>query len=150
MDDKKPVFSCLYFYAKWNPACHKIEDSYERLCREYPQFNHIRVDCDVQPKIKLYFDARVEPQFIVLVNGGEAHRQIGYNFEKLATHFEDIQDRFIRKETFFGTSKHTWERFYDEYDRWSRVGEYDRDAMRATYESNSDQHRGSGTGSSIF
>ena len=90
MDEKKPVYSCLYFTAKWNPACHRIEKDYERLCREFPHFNHIRVDCDAQPKIKLYFDARVEPQFIVLVNGGEIYRQIGYNFEKLTTQFDKI------------------------------------------------------------
>ena len=150
MDEKKPVFSCLFFTAKWNPACHKIEKDYENLCSEYPHFNHIRVDCDAQPKIKLYFDARVEPQFLVLVNGGEIYRQVGYNFDKLTTNFDKIQDAFMRKEVFFGTSKHTWERFYDEYDRWSKVGELERDSFRAKYESNMDQHRGAGTGSSIF
>ena len=138
MDETKPVYSCLYFTAKWNPACHKIEPDYERICREYPHFNHIRVDCDAQPKIKLYFDARVEPQFIVLVNGGEIYRQIGYNFDKLTKNFDSIQDSFMRKETFFGNSKHTWERFYDEFDRWSKVGEHDRDAFRIKYESNMD------------
>ena len=90
MDATRPVYSCLYFTAAWNPACKKIEADYERLCSEYPQFNHIRVDCDAQPKIKLYFDARVEPQFLVLVNGGEIHRQIGYDFEKLKDNFDKI------------------------------------------------------------
>ena len=53
-------------------------------------------------------------------------------------------------QSFFGDSKKTWERFYDEHDRWSKYGEYDRDSFRSKYESNSDQHRGAGTGSSIF
>ena len=70
--------------------CAKIEADYERTCRDYPQFNHIRIDCDKHPKIKLYFDARVEPQFIVLVNGGEIYRQVGFHFEKLTTMFDKI------------------------------------------------------------
>ena len=46
MDEQKPIYSCLYFTAKWNPMCAKIESSYERICKEYPNFNHIRIDCD--------------------------------------------------------------------------------------------------------
>ena len=41
--------------------------------------------------------------------------------------------------------KNQWERFYDNYDRFSRSGEYDRDAFRLVYEPNNDQHRGVGT-----
>ena len=52
--------------------------------------------------------------------------------------------------TFFGDSKKTWERFYDEYDRWSRYGEHDRDSFRIKYDNNSDTNRGPGTGSTIF
>ena len=48
------------------------------------------VDCDATPQIKMYFDARVEPQFLFLLNGMEMKRQIGYNFNLLETHMEEI------------------------------------------------------------
>jgi len=41
--------------------------------------------------VKRYFDARVEPQFLVLVNGGEMTRVTGYNFEKLGLTLEKVE-----------------------------------------------------------
>ena len=32
LDEKKPTFTCLYFYAAWNPICEKIEKDYENFC----------------------------------------------------------------------------------------------------------------------
>ena len=63
--------------------CAKIERDYENLTASAGEFLHIKVDCDEQPLVKKYFDARVEPQFIYLINGGEVARVIGYNFEKI-------------------------------------------------------------------
>ena len=63
--------------------CAKIEKDYEQLVKANSAFHHIRVDTDVTPKLKFYFDARVEPQFLFLINGGEIHRMIGYNFAKI-------------------------------------------------------------------
>ena len=45
---------------------------------------------------------------------------------------------------YYGDSKHSWERFYDEYDKFSRYG-VERDAFRARLEPDGDQHRGPGT-----
>ena len=39
----------------------------------------------------------------------------------------------------------SWERFYDEFDKWARYGEYDRDSMRLQIESQADTWRGPGT-----
>ena len=46
---------------------------------------------------------------------------------------------------YYGMTGKQWERFYDEFDRWSRYGEHDKDAFRAHYDYNSDMHRGPGT-----
>ena len=64
----------LYFTASWNPMCAKIERDYENLTNSCAEFTHIRVDCDEHLFIKKYFDARVEPMFIYLINGGEVER----------------------------------------------------------------------------
>ena len=51
----------LYFSAKWNPMCEKIERDYDNFTNAQGQFTHIKVDCDETPMVKKYFDARVEP-----------------------------------------------------------------------------------------
>ena len=135
----------LYFSAAWNPMCAKIERDYENLTNATGEFMHIKVDCDEQPWVKKYFDARVEPQFIYLINGQEVTRQIGYNFEMI----ESTAHRVVRQQTtnefgYFGTSGETWERFYDDFDRWSRYGEADRDSFRGKMDFMSDTYRGPG------
>ena len=145
LDKKRPVHTLLYFTASWNPVCAKIERDYEALTTQYPEFHHIRVDTDATPKLKFYFDARVEPQFLWLINGGEVHRQIGYNFGSIGQMCEKVQRLHATNEFgYYGNSGDQWERFYDAFDKWSRVGEYDRDAWRAKYDSNADTHRGPG------
>ena len=80
LDKTKPTFTCVYFHAAWNPYCEKIDYDYEKFCSDNAGFTHIKVDCDATPKIKLFFDARYEPQFLLLVNGAEVKRQTGFNF----------------------------------------------------------------------
>ena len=61
LDAKRPTYTLLYFTASWNPMCAKIEKDYEELVKTNSSFHHIRVDTDATPKLKFYFDARVEP-----------------------------------------------------------------------------------------
>ena len=98
----------------------------------------------------MYFDARVEPQFILLVNGGEMTRQVGYNFGKLETTFEKVKQLHNNDLPYYGNSKDSWERFYDDFDRWAKYGQNDRDVLKGTIEGDSDNHRGAGTGKSFF
>ena len=146
LDKQRPTFTMIYFSAAWNPMCAKIQRDYENLTSTTGEFTHIKVDCDETPLVKKYFDARVEPQFIFLINGGEVERVIGYNFEKL----EKTAKRVVAAHTsdefgYYGETGKQWERFYDAFDRWSRYGEYDKDAFRAALDYNSDKHRGPGT-----
>ena len=64
--------------------CAKVEKDYENFVSENSGMHHIKVDCDAHPKVKRYFDTRVEPSFLILVNGGEVQRMIGYNFIKIS------------------------------------------------------------------
>ena len=82
---------------------------------------------------------------MILVNGGELKRIIGYNFNKIQAHLEEASNLHYRDFEYYGDSAKTWERFYDNFDRFSRTGEYDKDAMRLFYETNNDTHRGAGT-----
>ena len=55
---------------------------------------------------------------------------------------EQSIDLHTRDFDYSGGSKDTWERFYDQYDRWQRAGEYDRDSLRVVIDSQVDRHRG--------
>ena len=70
---------------------------------------------------------------------------VGFNFERLHGFLEQATELHERDFQYWGDSKHTWERFYDNYDRFSRSGDYDRDAFRVFYEPQNDQWRGAGT-----
>ena len=147
LDKKRPTFTLLYFTAKWNPVIPKIERDYEQTTSQFKNFEHIRVDCDRTPLVKQYFDARVEPQFLILLNGGELRRCVGFNFERLHGYLNEASELHYRDFQYFGNDdvKNAWERFYDNFDRFSRNGEYDRDSFRMVYEPINDQHRGAGT-----
>ena len=98
LDKQRPTFTLLYFSAAWNPMCAKIERDYENLTVSRSDFTHIKVDCDETPLVKKYFDARVEPQFLFLINGGEIARVIGYNFEKIEKTAERIVEAHNKNE----------------------------------------------------
>ena len=83
LDELRPTYTLLYFHAKWNPTCEAIEKDYENFAAKNDQFYHVKVDCDDQPIVKRYFDARVEPMFLLLIKGGEISRMTGFNFGKL-------------------------------------------------------------------
>ena len=126
--------------------CAKIERDYENFVNSTGEFTHIKVDCDETPLVKKYFDARVEPQFLFLIKGGEVARVVGYNFGKLQkTATQIVESHTTNEFGYYGSTGDQWERFYDEYDRWSRYGEYDRDSFRASLDHNTDMHRGPGT-----
>ena len=145
MDKTRPAYTLLYFVAEWNPTCKLIETDYEKLVAAYPNYHHIRVDCDATPKVSRYFDARVQPSFLALIHGGEVARYNHFNFEKLGESLERIthlhQDGTL---SISEDSGKRWERFYDEFDKWARYGEYDRDSMRLQIETQSDTWRGAG------
>ena len=61
LDDRRPTYTCLYFHAGWNPICANIDKDYDNFCRNNAEFQHVKVDCDATPKVKIFFDARVEP-----------------------------------------------------------------------------------------
>ena len=61
LDKHKPVYTCIYFHAAWNPTCAKIDKDYDSFVSENGAFQHIKVNCDETPKVKLFFDARYEP-----------------------------------------------------------------------------------------
>ena len=83
MRKTNPDFACVYFHASWNPFMKKINEQFEKICIEHPEMHNIWVDCDKYPEIKFYYDAKVEPTFLLLINGGEISRVVGDDFEKL-------------------------------------------------------------------
>ena len=90
LDERRPVYTCVYFHAAWNPMCTHIEKDYDNFCNENAGWYHIKVDTDAQPHLKMYFDARYEPQFLFLLNGMEMKRQTGFNFNLMMDHMDKI------------------------------------------------------------
>ena len=90
LDDRRPPFTCLYFHAAWNPICEKIDKDYDNFCNDNAGWYHMKVDCDATPHLKMYFDARYEPQFVLLLNGTEIKRQVGFNFNLVEQHMLDV------------------------------------------------------------
>ena len=80
-----------------------------------------------------------------MLKGGELRRVVGYNFERLHGFLEEATLLHQRDYQYYGDTKDAWERFYDNFDRFSRSGEYDKDAFRIFYEPTNDQWRGAGT-----
>ena len=144
MDVHKPTFTCVYFHAAWNPICEKIDYDYDKFCDNNSSFVHVKVDCDATPKLKLFFDARIEPQFLFLLNGQEIKRQIGFNFNLVENHIDSVMEYHYKDANYYGDSGEMWERFYDSFDRFEKDGHADRDSMRMMLDSQADMHRGPG------
>ena len=83
MQRHNPDFACLYFHATWNPFMKKINADFEKICIKHPEVMHICVDTDKHPTLKFHYDAKVEPTFLLLINGGEIARIVGDDFEQL-------------------------------------------------------------------
>lgn len=130
LDKQRPQFTCVYFSAAWNPICESIERDYDNFCKANSHFTHVKVDCDAAPQVKVYFDARVEPQFLFLLNGAEIKRQVGFNFNLLQDIVDEVTEFHLQDNNYIGDSGDTWERFYDAFDRFEQHGQSDRDAFR--------------------
>ncbi len=83
MEKYNPDLACVYFHAAWNPYMKRINTQFEKVCIAHPEIMHIWVDTDKYPTIKHYYDAKVEPTFLLLINGGEIARVIGEDFDRL-------------------------------------------------------------------
>ena len=64
----------MYFHAGWNPICKQVDQRYKKFAGDNAAFTHIKVDCDKNPQLKFFFDVRVEPQILLLLNGVEFKR----------------------------------------------------------------------------
>ena len=99
----------------------KINAAYEEVCAKYSSFKHIWVDTDKHPTIKFYYDVKVEPTFVILLNGGELTRVVGDDFEELVKLYEKYDESTIIKPRtidlhtsefkYIGNSKGTYEDF---------------------------------------
>jgi len=83
MEKHNPDLACVYFHANWNPFMKKINAKFEKVCIKHPEIMQIWVDCNKTPLIKYYYDAKVEPTFVLLINGGELCRIVGDDWERL-------------------------------------------------------------------
>jgi len=86
---------------------------------------------------------------LILLNGGELRRVIGFNFERLHGFLDEAVELHYRDHEYYGDTANQWERFYDNFDRWQRF-EYDKDAFRIHIEPTNDQWRGAGTATNEY
>ena len=80
--------------------------------------------------MKKYYDVRVEPHFLVLVNGGELTRVTGFNFAKLHEVLENCSHLHHTEFEYYGDSKGTYEPFTNYHERLRNTLEHDKDVLR--------------------
>ena len=134
LSENKPTFTMLYFHAKWNPYCEQMEADYDATVKKFGQFTHIKVDSDLHPRIKYYYDARVEPHFLMLVNGGAFLRVTGFNFEHLHEKMQLTLDTHNQKLNYYGATGEHYEDYTDEFETRRRNLEMDRDHVKWYHE----------------
>ena len=72
------------------------------------------------------------------MNGTEVKRQVGYNFNLLEQHMDDVVQYHRSGSSYIGDSGIVWERFYDSFDRWAKDGQADRDGMKMRQDDQAD------------
>lgn len=85
------------------------------------------VDCDKEERIRLYFGARYQPQFLVLLNGSPIERMIGYDLERLADILERVESGHRREFNYIEGSKDLKQNYFEQHDRYIRFVEAGRD-----------------------
>eukprot|EP01017_Pseudomicrothorax_dubius_P018169 TRINITY_DN201_c0_g1_i1.p1 TRINITY_DN201_c0_g1~~TRINITY_DN201_c0_g1_i1.p1 ORF type:complete len:181 (+),score=48.47 TRINITY_DN201_c0_g1_i1:75-617(+) len=83
VDTTKPIFSCMYFSAAWNPMCIDAEKHVRDLSNRYIQYTFTHLDCDKDVLGRRFYSIKTEPTFIVCCLGHEMVRQVGSDLPNL-------------------------------------------------------------------
>ena len=84
---------------------------------------HYKIDSDKHPRIKYYYDARIEPFFQLLLQGTNIKRITGYNFDYIrqqATFVKDAHNSF----DYIGDDKGQWVEWIEELKYQERIVSY--------------------------
>ena len=85
----------LYFYLKtfFNPyiilSSSKAIQTLNDFNKLYPKVLTIEVNLDLDKRLKEYYSAKVDPQFVICWRGKEFNRMIGYNIDTLKNKFDE-------------------------------------------------------------
>eukprot|EP00826_Nyctotherus_ovalis_P016737 TRINITY_DN14860_c0_g2_i2.p1 TRINITY_DN14860_c0_g2~~TRINITY_DN14860_c0_g2_i2.p1 ORF type:complete len:186 (-),score=41.74 TRINITY_DN14860_c0_g2_i2:40-597(-) len=145
MERTNPDIACVYFHASWNPFMKRINRTFERICVDNPQVHHIWIDCDKYPTLKFYYDTKVEPTFIILVNGAEIARVVGDDFERVLELYERyefllsarVAQLHYSEFKYIGSAKRVYEPFESFYLKARRWVDYASDPF-TTYKDKND------------
>ncbi len=126
----KPEYMLTYFHADWNPICAEIEDDVRKTFEKYGNFKCYKIDTDKHPRIKFFYDARVEPCWLIQLNGAELERIVGFNFEHIHHKLDETIRLHRQGFDYFGDGGNFWEKYTDILDVNRRDLEQDRDNMK--------------------
>jgi len=89
----KPRFLSIYFTNEWNPICQQYNHLYTKnFTSKSNSFTNLKVDVDIYPRLKWYFDSKHEPGFHFYFYGCLISKIGGCNFEKALAETRRIQE----------------------------------------------------------
>lgn len=72
----------IYFTNDWNPICKLGQEGYKDFVRRTQKSTHLIINSDKYPKLKWFFDCRVEPCLKIYYYGAEIKSIGGCNFDR--------------------------------------------------------------------
>jgi len=73
----------LDFYADWCPPCKRLIPIFTKLASQYPNIRFIKVNVDSKRDLVGRYGIRSMPTLIVLQNGAEIKRHVGFMNEQM-------------------------------------------------------------------
>ena len=91
LETQKPKYLCIYFTNSWNPVSLEAESKYTSFTQKTGSFRNLKIDVDMFPRLKWYFDSKFEPGFHFYYFGNLLSKFGGSNFDKAIKETERIK-----------------------------------------------------------
>lgn len=119
----KPKYLCIYFTNNWNPVAKRANEDYNKFTTKTELFVNFRVDTDKNPKLKWFFDNKVDPGVHLYYYGHLLSSFGGINFDRVLKEIKRSQDT-IEDSAFKEIGYHNteYEMPYYDYERRMDLG----------------------------
>lgn len=98
MPKLNPEFLCIYFTNSWNPVSLRGEKSYSDFVIKTPEYAHLKINVDKYPKLKWFFDSKMEPGVHLYYFGVNLKNIGGINWDRTKLHMQRAISQ-VRKES---------------------------------------------------
>lgn len=112
MAKTNPKLLCVYFTNDWNPIAKKGEEGYNDFVKNNGNIIHLKINSDKYPKLRWYFDAKMEPYMSLHYHGLQVVKMGGCNFEKFTKQIKRTHDYLHMQHTAPAGSENEYEQPY--------------------------------------